>query len=54
MMKKLTAINMMDLSNAAMFLMSSDEPEEEETPEVTEEEDHMDFLTATDEDTSQG
>ena len=49
--KKEATLNMMDLGNAAMLLMAAEEPEEE-TPqdEAPEEEDHMAFLTASDDD----
>ncbi len=61
--KKDPTLNMMDLTNAAMLLMSADEPEEDEedpmafltasdddAKETAEEEDHMAFLTASDDD----
>ena len=49
--KKEATLNMMDLGNAAMLLMAAEEPEEE-TPqdEAPEQEDHMAFLTASDDD----
>ena len=47
--KKEATLNMMDLGNAAMLLMAADEPEAEPPQdEAPEEEDHMAFLTASD------